>query len=83
MWRPPPRPRWPRCDRTEGENPYDLWHDLQTVMQDLVGIIRRKHELEDSIKRLADLKVAHRDGRPRPVAASTTRVGTSPWTCAT
>jgi succinate dehydrogenase flavoprotein subunit len=42
--------------RPEGENPYNIWHDLQTVMQDLVGIIRRKHELEDSIKRLADLK---------------------------
>src|SRR5262245_55144471 len=42
--------------RSEGENPYDLWHELQTVMQELVGIIRRKHELEDSIKRLAELK---------------------------
>jgi succinate dehydrogenase / fumarate reductase flavoprotein subunit len=44
-------------DRTEGENPYEVWHDLQTVMQDLVGIIRRKHELEESLKRLADLRV--------------------------
>src|SRR6185436_18470441 len=42
--------------RTGGDNPYDVWHDLQTVMQDLVGIIRRKHELEDSVKRLADLR---------------------------
>src|SRR4051794_20496444 len=39
-----------------GENPYDIWHDLQTVMQDLVGIIRRKHELEESLKRLVDIK---------------------------
>jgi succinate dehydrogenase / fumarate reductase flavoprotein subunit len=43
-------------ERAEGENPYDVWHDLQTVMQDLVGIIRRKHELEESLKRLADLR---------------------------
>ncbi|MGE5827829.1 MAG: FAD-binding protein, partial [Micromonosporaceae bacterium] len=43
-------------DRRDGENPYDLWHDLQQVMQDLVGIIRRKEELEESLKRLADLK---------------------------
>jgi succinate dehydrogenase / fumarate reductase flavoprotein subunit len=43
-------------ERTGGENPYDLWHDLQQVMQDLVGIIRRKGELEDSIKQLADLR---------------------------
>jgi succinate dehydrogenase / fumarate reductase flavoprotein subunit len=42
--------------RTEGENPYEVWHDLQTVMQDLVGIIRREHELADALKRLADLR---------------------------
>jgi succinate dehydrogenase / fumarate reductase flavoprotein subunit len=42
--------------RAEGENPYTVWHDLQSVMQDLVGIIRRKHELEDAIKRLDDLR---------------------------
>ncbi len=43
--------------RGEGESPYDLWHELQQVMQDLVGIIRRRHELEESLKRLADLKL--------------------------
>jgi succinate dehydrogenase / fumarate reductase flavoprotein subunit len=43
-------------NRTEGENPYDVWHDLQQVMQDLVGIIRRKSELEDSLKHLGDLR---------------------------
>jgi succinate dehydrogenase / fumarate reductase flavoprotein subunit len=43
-------------ERKDGDNPYDLWHELQTVMQELVGIIRRKHELEDSLKRLADLR---------------------------
>jgi succinate dehydrogenase / fumarate reductase flavoprotein subunit len=42
--------------RSEGDNPYDVWHDLQTVMQDLVGIIRREHELEDALKRLDDLR---------------------------
>jgi succinate dehydrogenase / fumarate reductase flavoprotein subunit len=43
-------------ERTGGDNPYDVWHELQSVMQDLVGIIRRKHELEESLKRLADLR---------------------------
>jgi succinate dehydrogenase / fumarate reductase flavoprotein subunit len=43
-------------ERSEGENPYDVWHDLQSVMQDLVGIIRRKAELEESLKRLSDLR---------------------------
>jgi len=42
--------------REGGENPYAVWHDLQQVMQDLVGIIRRKSELEESLKLLADIK---------------------------
>ena len=37
-------------------NPYTLHSELQQIMGDLVGIIRRQHELEDSLKRLADLK---------------------------
>ncbi len=52
-------------ERGDGENPYTVWHDLQQVMQDLVGIIRRRHELEESLKRLADL-------RPRIAAVSAT-----------
>jgi succinate dehydrogenase / fumarate reductase flavoprotein subunit len=39
-----------------GENPYALHSELQQVMNDLVGIIRRRSELEDSLVRLADLK---------------------------
>jgi succinate dehydrogenase / fumarate reductase flavoprotein subunit len=39
-----------------GENPYTVWHDLQEVMQNLVGIIRRKSELEESIKLLGELR---------------------------
>ncbi|MEN3307706.1 MAG: succinate dehydrogenase / fumarate reductase, flavoprotein subunit [Micromonosporaceae bacterium] len=39
-----------------GDNPYDVWHDLQQTMQDLVGLIRRKSELEESLKKLADLR---------------------------
>ncbi|HEU0239505.1 MAG TPA: fumarate reductase/succinate dehydrogenase flavoprotein subunit [Micromonosporaceae bacterium] len=39
-----------------GENPYDVWHDLQEVMQSLVGIIRRKGELEESLKLIGDLR---------------------------
>jgi succinate dehydrogenase / fumarate reductase flavoprotein subunit len=61
-------------ERTEGENPYDLWHDLQTVMQDLVGIIRRKHELEESLKRLAELR-----DRIATVRATGTRLYNPGW----
>ncbi|HLL67994.1 MAG TPA: fumarate reductase/succinate dehydrogenase flavoprotein subunit [Micromonosporaceae bacterium] len=39
-----------------GENPYTLQQDLQQIMNDLVGIIRRKEELQDSLVRLAELK---------------------------
>src|SRR4051812_22068008 len=34
-----------------GENPYTLHTELQQVMGDLVGIIRRQHELEESLGR--------------------------------
>ncbi|MEV0897687.1 fumarate reductase/succinate dehydrogenase flavoprotein subunit [Actinoplanes sp. NPDC049802] len=43
--------------RTGGENPYTLQQDLQAVMGDLVGIIRREGELTDALKRLQELKV--------------------------
>jgi len=42
--------------RDSGENPYTLQQDLQAVMGNLVGIIRRRGELEDSLERLAELK---------------------------
>src|SRR5437763_7698070 len=42
--------------REGGENPYDVWHDLQQVMQDLVGSMRRKSELEESLKLLGEIK---------------------------
>ncbi|MFI5932932.1 fumarate reductase/succinate dehydrogenase flavoprotein subunit [Actinoplanes sp. NPDC051494] len=43
-------------EREAGENPYTLQQDLQTVMGDLVGIIRREGELTDALKRLQELK---------------------------
>lgn len=43
-------------EREDGENPYTLQQDLQAVMGDLVGIIRRKGELEESLVKLADLR---------------------------
>src|SRR3712207_2647572 len=42
--------------RQSGENPYTLQQDLQAVMGDLVGIIRREGELTDALKRLEELK---------------------------
>ncbi|NLU76952.1 fumarate reductase/succinate dehydrogenase flavoprotein subunit [Micromonospora sp. HNM0581] len=42
--------------RDTGENPYTLQQDLQAVMGDLVGIIRREAELADALARLAELR---------------------------
>ncbi|MFY9915943.1 MAG: fumarate reductase/succinate dehydrogenase flavoprotein subunit [Nocardioidaceae bacterium] len=40
----------------EGENPYTIQHDLQDVMQRLVGIIRNADELSESLKELERLR---------------------------
>lgn len=42
--------------RPGGENPYALQQELQQVMGTLVGIIRRRTELEQSLERLAELR---------------------------
>ncbi|MBO4162387.1 MULTISPECIES: fumarate reductase/succinate dehydrogenase flavoprotein subunit [Micromonospora] len=42
--------------RDTGENPYTLQQDLQAVMGDLVGIIRREGELVDALHRLTELR---------------------------
>ncbi|HZE37739.1 MAG TPA: fumarate reductase/succinate dehydrogenase flavoprotein subunit [Stackebrandtia sp.] len=40
----------------ESVNPYTLQHDLQQVMNDLVGIIRRAPELDEALVKLEELK---------------------------
>src|SRR6201986_841144 len=39
-----------------GENPYQVQYDLQESMQDLVGIVRTEHEMEQAVQRIADLR---------------------------
>jgi succinate dehydrogenase / fumarate reductase, flavoprotein subunit len=39
-----------------GENPYTIQKDLQAAMQKLVGIIRTREELEESLKTLVELR---------------------------
>ena len=39
-----------------GENPYAIQHDLQGMMQDLVGIVRRESEMREALDRLAVLR---------------------------
>jgi succinate dehydrogenase / fumarate reductase flavoprotein subunit len=43
-------------DRTDGENPYAVQHDLQDTMQELVGIIRTEGELTKGLAKLDELK---------------------------
>ncbi|HEX5740092.1 MAG TPA: fumarate reductase/succinate dehydrogenase flavoprotein subunit [Pilimelia sp.] len=43
-------------DNAGGENPYALQAELQAVMGDLVGIIRRRGELEEALVKLAALR---------------------------
>ena len=42
--------------RTGGENPYTIHHELQQTTNDLVGIIRTKGELEESLEKLATFR---------------------------
>jgi succinate dehydrogenase / fumarate reductase flavoprotein subunit len=41
---------------TLGENPYAVQHDLQAMMQDLVGIVRQESEMIEAIERLKVLR---------------------------
>jgi succinate dehydrogenase / fumarate reductase, flavoprotein subunit len=43
-------------ERSDGESPYDLHHDLQETMQDLVGIIRTESELREALDALGVLR---------------------------
>jgi succinate dehydrogenase / fumarate reductase flavoprotein subunit len=43
-------------EREGGENPYDVHHELQDVMNELVGIIRNAGEMQQALDKLAELK---------------------------
>ena len=43
-------------DRAGGENPYQVEHDLQAMMQELVGIVRREEEMRRALESLKTLK---------------------------
>ncbi|HET8771930.1 MAG TPA: FAD-binding protein, partial [Gemmatimonadaceae bacterium] len=40
----------------DAEGPYHVQHDLQEMMQDLVGIVRREGEMQDALERLHGLR---------------------------
>ena len=43
-------------ERTGGEAPYAIQHDLQNMMQDLVGIVRQEAEMRRALEGLAQLE---------------------------
>ncbi|WP_432926153.1 fumarate reductase/succinate dehydrogenase flavoprotein subunit [Microbispora sp. CA-135349] len=43
-------------ERTGGENPYEVHHELQRTMNDLVGIIRKSGEISEALQVIEKLK---------------------------
>jgi succinate dehydrogenase / fumarate reductase flavoprotein subunit len=43
-------------ERPEGENPYTVHAELQQTMNDLVGLIRREHEVKHALEELVSFK---------------------------
>ena len=64
--------------RDQGENPYDLQHDLQETMQTLVGIIRNGPELDEALGKLEELRE-----RATKLAVKGGRVYNPGWNLAT
>lgn len=44
--------------RNDGTNPYTVQHELQGVMQDLVGIVRTEQEMRQALERVGGFKTA-------------------------
>ena len=47
-------------ERKGAENAYQVQHDLQFMMQDLVGIVRREEEMRKALERLGELETRAR-----------------------
>ena len=57
-----------------GESPYAVQHELQDMMQDLVGIVRREAEMQEALGRIDALR-----GRARRVGVSGNREYNPGW----
>ncbi|MBV6520172.1 MAG: Succinate dehydrogenase flavoprotein subunit [Gemmatimonadaceae bacterium] len=47
--------------RSGGESPYQIQHELQDSMQELVGIVRREEEMQRALTRIAELRPRAQD----------------------
>ncbi|WP_182887740.1 fumarate reductase/succinate dehydrogenase flavoprotein subunit [Microbispora sp. H10885] len=61
-------------ERTGGENPYEVHHELQRTMNDLVGIIRKAEEISEALQVVEKLKE-----RARHTASSGSRIYNPGW----
>ncbi|MBO4274750.1 fumarate reductase/succinate dehydrogenase flavoprotein subunit [Microbispora triticiradicis] len=61
-------------ERTGGENPYEVHHELQRTMNDLVGIIRKSEEISEALQVIEKLKK-----RARHTASSGSRIYNPGW----
>ena len=77
--------RWRRSSarRGDAEAPYQIQHELQEMMQDLVGIVRSEDEMQQALEGIEELQGARGEGRASTATASTTPAGTPRSTCTT
>ncbi|GGO09074.1 succinate dehydrogenase flavoprotein subunit [Microbispora rosea subsp. aerata] len=61
-------------ERTGGENPYEVHHELQRTMNDLVGIIRKAEEITEALQVIEKLKE-----RAKNCASSGSRIYNPGW----
>ncbi|GAB3907758.1 fumarate reductase/succinate dehydrogenase flavoprotein subunit [Microbispora bryophytorum subsp. camponoti] len=61
-------------ERTGGENPYEVHHELQRTMNDLVGIIRKSEEISEALQVVEKLKE-----RAKNAASSGSRIYNPGW----
>ena len=62
--------------RGRARGPYQVQHELQEMMQDLVGIVRTEPEMERALEGIGRLRAAGGAGRRRRATGSTIRAGT-------
>ncbi|MGW5262375.1 fumarate reductase/succinate dehydrogenase flavoprotein subunit [Microbispora sp. NPDC004025] len=61
-------------ERSGGENPYEVHHELQRTMNDLVGIIRKSEEISEALQVIEKLKE-----RAKNCASSGSRIYNPGW----
>jgi succinate dehydrogenase / fumarate reductase, flavoprotein subunit len=61
-------------ERTGGENPYEVHHELQRTMNDLVGIIRKAEEVSEALQVVEKLKE-----RSKNIGSTGSRVYNPGW----